>query len=69
MKKPPRRQDDYLLSTWTLIRFTVIGIYVGMATTGIFIYWYLFAETGDNHTLITWNQLSRWGNCQNWPKD
>jgi P-type Ca2+ transporter type 2C len=55
MKKPPRRQDDYLLSTWTLIRFSVIGTYVGLATTGIFVYWYLFAITGDNHTLVTWS--------------
>lgn len=55
MNKPPRRQDDYLLSTWTLIRFSVIGTYVGLATTGIFIYWYLFAITGDGHTLVTWS--------------
>jgi len=58
-----------LLSTWTLIRFSVIGTYVGLATTGIFIYWYLFAITGDGHTLVTWNQLSKWGECPSWPKD
>lgn len=47
----------------------MIGTYVGFATTGIFIYWYLFAITGDGHTLVTWNQLSNWGECPSWPKD
>ena len=53
MKKPPRRQDDTLLSNWVLIRYSVIGTYVGLATVGIFIYWYTLAETGDGHTLVT----------------
>jgi Ca2+-transporting ATPase len=54
MRKPPRRQDDTLLSGWVLVRYTVIGFYVGAATVGIFIYWYLYAVSGDGHTLITW---------------
>jgi Ca2+-transporting ATPase len=54
MKKPPRRQDEDLISGWVLIRYCVVGVYVGMATVGIFIYWYLFAQTGDGHTLVTW---------------
>jgi len=67
MTKPPRRQDDTLLSGWTLVRYTVIGFYVGAATVGIFIYWYLFAVSGDGHTLISWYQLSHWGQCPSWP--
>jgi len=66
MTKPPRRQDDTLLSGWVLVRYTVIGFYVGAATVGIFIYWYLFAVSGDGHTLITWYQLSHWGQCPTW---
>ena len=69
MKKPPRKQDDDLISGWVLVRYCVVGVYVGVATVGIFIYWYIFAETGDGHTLVTWNQLSHWGDCPNWPKD
>lgn len=69
MKKPPRRQDDDLISGWVLVRYCVVGVYVGIATVGIFIYWYMFAETGDGHTLVSWNQLSHWGDCPNWPKD
>ena len=69
MRKPPRRQDDSLLSGWTLVRYCVIGFYVGCATVGIFVYWYLFAVTGDGHTLVTWEQLSHWGDCPSWPKE
>lgn len=69
MKKPPRRENDSLLSNWTLVRYSVIGFYVGFATVGIFIYWYLFAESGDGHTLVTWYQLSHWGECPSWPKE
>ena len=67
MQKPPRNADDQLISRWTFIRFMVIGVYVGMATVGIFIYWYLYADTSiDGHTLVTWNQLSNWSECPNW---
>jgi Ca2+-transporting ATPase len=66
MKKPPRRSDDQLISKWTFVRFMVIGIYVGIATVGIFIYWYLFASTDDGHSHVTWNQLSNWSECPSW---
>lgn len=68
MKKPPRRADDALLNGWVLFRYMVIGFYVGFATVGIFIYWYLFAETGDNHTLVSWSELRNWSECPSWPK-
>jgi len=66
MTKPPRSQDDTLLSPWVLFRYTVIGAYVGIATVGIFIYWYTMAITGDGHTLVTYDQLSHWGECPTW---
>lgn len=44
----------------------VIGVYVGFATVGVFIYWYMFAETGDGHTLVSWEQLSNWSECPSW---
>lgn len=55
MTKPPRKQDDDLISGWVLVRYCVIGVYVGLATVGIFIYWYMYAVTGDGHTLVTWD--------------
>lgn len=66
MKLPPRRSDDSLISGWVLFRYMVIGIYVGFATVGIFVYWYLFAQTDDGHSLVTWNELSHWSECPSW---
>ncbi|KAI7993348.1 Calcium-transporting ATPase 1, endoplasmic reticulum-type [Camellia lanceoleosa] len=40
MKKPPCQSDDMLINSWTLFRYLVIGLYVGMATVGVFIIWY-----------------------------
>jgi len=69
MKKPPRKQDDELISGWVLVRYCVVGLYVGIATVGIFVYWYIAAETGDGHTLVSFYQLSHWGECPSWPKE
>ncbi|KAJ0088615.1 hypothetical protein Patl1_31966 [Pistacia atlantica] len=58
MKKPPRRSDDSLISAWILFRYLVIGLYVGIATVGIFIIWYTHDSflgidlIGDGHTLL-----------------
>ncbi|XP_072996865.1 calcium-transporting ATPase 1, endoplasmic reticulum-type-like [Typha latifolia] len=72
MKKPPRRSDDSLITPWILFRYMVIGLYVGIATVGIFIIWYTHGSfmgidlTGDGHTLISYSQLSNWGQCSSW---
>ncbi|KAJ3699448.1 hypothetical protein LUZ61_003153 [Rhynchospora tenuis] len=72
MKKPPRRSDDSLITPWILFRYMVIGLYVGAATVGIFIIWYTQGSfmginlTGDGHTLVTYSQLSNWGQCSTW---
>lgn len=41
------------------VRYIVTGAYVGFATVGIFVQWYL------NHG-VTWDQLSHWGHCIEW---
>jgi len=66
MKKPPRKGDDNLISQWVFFRYMVIGIYVGCATVGIFAWWYTMAVTGDNHTLVTFDQLTHWTSCPEW---
>ncbi|XP_061366638.1 calcium-transporting ATPase 4, endoplasmic reticulum-type-like isoform X2 [Gastrolobium bilobum] len=72
MKKPPRRSDDSLISLWILVRYLIIGIYVGLATVGVFIIWYTHGSflgidlSGDGHTLVTYSQLSNWGQCSSW---
>ncbi|XP_034693582.1 calcium-transporting ATPase 4, endoplasmic reticulum-type-like [Vitis riparia] len=72
MKKPPRRSDDSLISAWILFRYLVIGLYVGIATVGVFVIWYTHSSflgidlSGDGHTLVTYTQLADWGQCSSW---
>ncbi|TVU36722.1 hypothetical protein EJB05_18667, partial [Eragrostis curvula] len=72
MKKSPRRSEDSLISAWVLFRYTVIGLYVGLATVGAFVIWYTHGSflgidlSADGHTLVTYNQLSNWGQCSTW---
>ncbi|CAK9139637.1 unnamed protein product [Ilex paraguariensis] len=72
MKKPPRRSDDSLISAWILFRYLVIGLYVGIATVGVFIIWYTHNSffginlSGDGHSVITYSQLANWGQCHSW---
>lgn len=66
MKKPPRSNDDSLLTTWVIIRYFIIGFYVGASTVGIFSYWYLYFEHPDGHSLIQWSKLTTWMQCENW---
>jgi len=66
MKKKPRSSEDPLITKWVIIRYFSIGAYVGIATIGIFIYWYLFYTHVDGHSLITWRQLTTWTECEKW---
>jgi len=66
MLKPPRRKDDNLISGWVFFRYMVIGLYVGFATVGIFVYWYTLDISPDGHTLVSWDQLVTWGKCSSW---
>ncbi|KAF2306103.1 hypothetical protein GH714_012528 [Hevea brasiliensis] len=69
MKKPPRRRGDSLITAWILFRYLVTGIYVGIATVGVFVIWYTHESflginlTGDGHTLVTYSQLTNWINA------
>lgn len=40
MQKPPRKHDEPIINGWIFVRYMVIGMYVGLATVGIFVYWY-----------------------------
>ncbi|KAJ4833992.1 Calcium-transporting ATPase 4, endoplasmic reticulum-type [Turnera subulata] len=72
MKKPPRRSDDSLITPWILFRYLVIGLYVGVATVGVFVIWYTHHTfmgidlSGDGHSLVTYSQLANWGQCSSW---
>jgi len=72
MKKPPRRSNDSLIDAWVLFRYLVIGLYVGLATVGIFAIWYTHESflgislVGDGHTLVSFSQLRTWDQCSSW---
>lgn len=50
----------------------VIGSYVGLATVGAFALWYTHDSflgidlSGDGHTLVSFSQLTSWGECHTW---
>jgi len=56
MSKPPRNRSSPIMSKWLLTRFMLTGLYVGAATIGITVWWYL-----DNGVMP--GQLRRWGSC------
>ena len=72
MTKTPRKKDEDLISAWALVRYLVVGLYVGAATVGVFAVWYTRSSflgidlSGDGHTTVTWHQLSHWGDCASW---
>lgn len=68
MRRPPRDPSEQLITPWVFFRYMVIGMWVGIATVGIFAHWYLsdFGFGNDGHTLVTWHQLTHWGQCSTW---
>lgn len=73
MERVPRPSDEGLISGWTLFRFLAVGSYVGLATVGIFVLWYINNDSFmgidmsmDGHTSVTIDQLSHWGECSLW---
>merc|ERR1712106_1053574 len=65
MDKVPRSSSDTLISTWFLIRYTVIGIYVGWATVASASWWFLYADNGPE---MTWWQLTNHMQCTTQPE-
>lgn len=66
MSKPPRNSDESLITPWVFFRYMVIGMYVGIATVGISVYWYTMYAGDDGHPLISYQQLSNWSECPSW---
>jgi len=64
MRKGPRGRNESLISGWIFFRYMVIGIYVGFATVGIFVWWYVFdTDAADGHSLVSFDELMKWGEC------
>jgi len=71
MEKLPRDKNEELISSWTFVRYLVVGVYVGFATVGIFAAWYCMDSlfgieiTHDHHSKITFEQLTHYSTCDN----
>ena len=67
MQKPPRDKDEGLITPFVFFRYMVIGLYVGFATVGVFVYWYVMdADAPDGHPLVTLQQLMNHHRCTSW---
>ena len=66
MQMKPRRKDEPIIGGWSLLRYMIIGVYVGVATVAIYLHWYMFMETEDHHKLISFNMLRNWSKCPTW---
>jgi len=56
MKKPPRKNDEPLISGFVMFRYFAIGSYVGLATVGVFLYWYTAYDWSEyKHQLISFS--------------
>eukprot|EP00160_Parvularia_atlantis_P015995 Unigene4852_Nuclearia_a/m.14844 Unigene4852_Nuclearia_a/g.14844 ORF Unigene4852_Nuclearia_a/g.14844 Unigene4852_Nuclearia_a/m.14844 type:complete len:1054 (-) Unigene4852_Nuclearia_a:149-3310(-) len=61
MMQPPRKADESIVNGWLFFRYIVIGTYVGLATVGGYIYWFMFYEHGPH---VTFYQLSHFHSCE-----
>lgn len=67
MERPPRHREDSLISSWIFLRYLVIGVYVGIATVGVFVWWFVFGtDPSEAHSLVSLRQLMSWGRCSSW---
>ncbi len=56
MSQRPRPSDEPIMTRWLMTRYCLTGLYVGLATVGIFVGHYL--DQG-----VTLSQLSNWSKC------
>merc|ERR1711904_200168 len=65
MDKPPRSSTDKLISGWLFFRYLAVGFYVGAATVGSTIWWFMFYSEGPQ---FSWTQLTSFMQCteDNW---
>lgn len=62
MSRRPRAKDKPLLSPGLFARYLITGTYVGFATIGALVWWFL--DQG-----VTFKQLCRWDQCLEWGDD
>ena len=60
MQARPRKANESIVDRWLLIRYVIIGFYVGVATIAGEMWWYLRAPHGPQ---LTWAQLTGFDEC------
>lgn len=60
MMQHPRKADESIVNGWLFFRYLVIGTYVGLATVGGYIYWFIIFEQGPQ---VSFYQLSHFHDC------
>jgi len=60
MLQPPRPRDEPIVGRQSMLRFILVGTYIGIATTFGMIWWFMFYSAGPH---LTWAQLFEWDDC------
>lgn len=66
MERHPRSASESLISRWLFFRYLAVGTYVGVATVGASMWWFLLYEDGPQ---ITYYQLTHWMRCEIEPEN
>uniref|UniRef100_A0A7I4Y859 Calcium-transporting ATPase n=1 Tax=Haemonchus contortus TaxID=6289 RepID=A0A7I4Y859_HAECO len=66
MERHPRSASEGLISKWLFFRYLAVGTYVGVATVGAAMWWFLIYEDGPQ---ITYYQLTHWMRCEIEPEN
>jgi Ca2+ transporting ATPase len=66
MEKQPRAANESLISKWLFFRYMAIGTYVGIATVGGSVWWFMFYEEGPQ---LSYYQISHWMRCEIEPEN
>ena len=60
MSQPPRGRSERIIDSWTLVRYLVIGFYIGLGTVAGFVWYYMWYDAGPH---VTWAQLTHFHAC------
>lgn len=55
MTSPPRRANAPLITKWLFLRYLIVGLYVGLATVGGYVWWFTSYADGPK---ISWHELT-----------
>jgi Ca2+ transporting ATPase len=66
MDKHPRSSKEGLISKWLFFRYMAVGAYVGAATVGASLWWFLLYDDGPQ---LNFYQVSHWMRCEIEPEN